>query len=44
MVNEKLGGAGAAKIILIKQEDCSVPVFDTTPIHASAVVEVALKL
>jgi len=30
--------------ILIKQEDCLVPVFDTTWIHASAAVEFALKL
>jgi len=29
--------------ILIKQEDCSVPVFDTTQIHAEAAVEFALN-
>ena len=29
--------------ILIKQEDCSVPVFDTTRIHAAAAVEFALN-
>lgn len=29
--------------ILIKQEDCSVPVFDTTNIHARAAVEFALR-
>ncbi|MEP7319543.1 MAG: aspartate/glutamate racemase family protein [Panacibacter sp.] len=29
--------------ILIKQEDCSVPVFDTTNIHAHAAVEFALN-
>ena len=28
--------------ILIKQEDCEVPVFDTTQIHAAAAVEFAL--
>jgi len=28
--------------ILIKQEDCEVPVFDTTQIHAGAAVEFAL--
>lgn len=28
--------------LLIKQEDCSVPVFDTTKIHATAAVEFAL--
>ncbi len=29
--------------MLIKQEDCSVPVFDTTVIHATAAVEFALS-
>jgi len=29
--------------ILIKQEDCPVPVFDTTRIHASAAVAFALQ-
>ncbi len=29
--------------ILIKQEDCSVPLFDTTLIHASAIVNYALS-
>lgn len=29
--------------LLIKQEDCVVPVFDTTRIHATAAVEFALK-
>jgi aspartate racemase len=29
--------------LLIKQEDCSVPVFDTTKIHSSAAVEFALE-
>ncbi len=29
--------------ILIKQEDCNVPVFDTTKIHAAAAVEFALN-
>lgn len=29
--------------LLIKQEDCTVPVFDTTRIHATAAVEFALK-
>jgi len=29
--------------LLIKQEDCSVPVFDTTVIHARAAVEFALR-
>jgi aspartate racemase len=29
--------------ILIKQEDCAIPVFDTTALHAKAAVEFALK-
>lgn len=29
--------------LLIKQEDCSIPVFDTTKIHSTAAVEFALK-
>jgi len=29
--------------LLIKQEDCSVPLFDTTAIHAKAAVDYALK-
>lgn len=29
--------------ILIKQEDCSIPVFDTTTLHAKAAVEFALN-
>ena len=29
--------------LLIKQEDCDVPIFDTTRIHAEAAVEYALK-
>lgn len=28
---------------LIKQEDCPVPLFDTTAIHAKAAVDYALK-
>ncbi len=47
----RLTGQGAQGIILgctelpilIKQEDCAVPVFDTTLIHASAAVEFALQ-
>ena len=36
--------AGCTEIpLLIKQEDCSVPVFDTTKIHSAAAVEFALK-
>jgi aspartate racemase len=46
----KLIGRGAEGIILgcteipilIKQDDCEVPVFDTTQIHADAAVEFAL--
>lgn len=45
-----LAGQGAEGIILgcteigllVKQADCSVPLFDTTPIHAEATVEYAL--
>jgi aspartate racemase len=29
--------------LLIKQKDCSIPVFDTTTIHAECAVEIALK-
>ncbi|GAH52047.1 unnamed protein product, partial [marine sediment metagenome] len=29
--------------LLVKQEDCSVPLFDTTAIHAQAAVDYALK-
>ena len=29
--------------LLIKQEDCSVPVFDTTKIHSTAAVNFALS-
>jgi aspartate racemase len=29
--------------LLIRQEDCSIPVFDTTAIHAAAAVELALR-
>jgi len=29
--------------LLIKQEDCSIPLFDTTVIHANAAVDYALK-
>jgi len=29
--------------IIIKQEDCAVPVFDTTFLHAKAAVDFALK-
>ena len=29
--------------LLIKQEDCNTPVFDTTAIHAMAAVEFALS-
>lgn len=47
----RLTGAGAEGVILgcteipilIKQEDCSVPVFDTTLIHAQAAVDFALQ-
>jgi aspartate racemase len=48
---DKLTNRGAEGIILgcteipilIKQEDCAVPVFDTTTIHARAAVDFALK-
>jgi len=48
---EKLNMAGADGIILgcteipliIKQEDCKIPLFDTTEIHAKAAVDLALK-
>ena len=48
---KKLAGEGAEGIILgcteipilIKQQDCDVPVFDTTRIHAKAAVEFALQ-
>jgi len=48
---ENLAADGAEGIILgcteipllIKQKDCDVPLFDTTTIHAKAVVEYALK-
>ena len=48
---DKLIGQGAEAIILgcteipllIKQDDCSVPVFDTTKIHSIAAVEFALN-
>jgi aspartate racemase len=47
---QELIGRGAQGIILgcteipllVKQEDCTVPVFDTTTIHAVKAVEVAL--
>jgi len=50
-VIEQLATAGAEGIILgcteipllIKQDDCSVPVFDTTYIHAMAALEVAVS-
>jgi len=29
--------------MLIKPEDCSIPIFDTARIHAEAVVDYALK-
>jgi aspartate racemase len=49
-VIEELAAAGAQGVILgcteipilIKQEDCSIPVFDTTALHAKAAVEFAL--
>ncbi len=48
---DKLAAAGAAGVILgcteipllIKQTDCSVPVFDTTQLHAAAAVAFALE-
>jgi len=48
---EELGQKGAEGIVLgcteipllIKQSDCSIPVFDTTEIHAMAAVEFALS-
>jgi aspartate racemase len=30
--------------LLVKQSDCTVPVFDTTTIHAVKAVEIALKI
>lgn len=50
-VINRLGNRGAQGIILgctelpllISQEDCSVPLFDTTVIHAKAAVDYALK-
>ncbi len=50
-IMKRLIGSGAQGIILgctelpllIKQADCSVPLFDTTAIHAKAAVEYALK-
>ena len=47
--NLELNGAegvilGCTEIpLLIKQEDCDIPIFDTTTIHAKAAVEMALK-
>jgi len=29
--------------LLVKQADCSLPLFDTTPLHAQAAVQYALK-
>jgi aspartate racemase len=29
--------------LLVKQADCAIPLFDTTPIHAEAAVEYALR-
>ena len=51
LIIEKLVGLGAEGIIfgcteipiLIKQTDCSVPVFDTAFIHAMAAVDFALQ-
>jgi aspartate racemase len=47
---EKLTAAGAQGVILgcteigllVNQEDCRIPLFDTTSIHAEAAVELAL--
>jgi aspartate racemase len=36
--------AGCTEImLLISQEDCPVPLFDTTTIHAEAAIELALQ-
>ncbi len=46
LINQGAEGviSGCTEIpLLIKQEDCSVPVFDTTKIHSTAAVEFALK-
>jgi aspartate racemase len=48
---ERLEKAGAEGVILgcteigllVKPEDCSVPIFDTTLLHARAAVEFALR-
>jgi aspartate/glutamate racemase len=40
-VNHQLGDLHSAKL-LIKHEDCTVPVFDTTLIHAKAAARFAL--
>ncbi len=46
LINQGAEGviSGCTEIpLLIKQEDCSVPVFDTTKIHSTAAVDFALK-